>query len=419
MKSYWAAFRLFDRSILLYLAYWGVISFAYLGVMAVLLNLYLLRLGYGPEFIGLVLGLGHLVWAAFAIPSAAIGARFGTKQAMTAGMLVNAVGAILLVSSELLPSALLSAGLLVSWTICWIGAALGVVNSAPYLMSVTDDKTRGFAFSAQQTVMAATGFAGSMAAGFLPGLLAGPMNLTLDDPAPYRMVLLLPPVAYILGALAFHRARSAAAQVAEPGQVETRSAPVFIFLFIGILVAMQSFSESTVRSFFNVYLDTVLSIPVGQIGGIMGATQLLLVVFSLAVPVVLARFGNLGALTLATLGMSLFIVLISLATTGLWVALAYVGMSIMTMMMVTARGIYSQEIVTPRWRTQISAVATIGMASGWGLAAWGGGALLASIGFQGLFYLGVLVALLSVVLMVARMRVARGRLPEKKEPVVG
>lgn len=209
MASYWKAFRQFDRNILLYLFYWSMISFAYFGIVGVLMNLYLLRLGYETEFIGLVLGSGQLVWAAFALPAGAIGSRVGAKKAMVAGMVVLAAGIVLMLAAEWLPSAARPVGLVLTWMLSWVGAALSAVNSAPYLMSVTNDQTRSFAFSAQQTVMAATGFAGSVAAGILPGIIASQMNRTMEDPAPYRLALLLAPLAYLAAAWAFSRAKPA------------------------------------------------------------------------------------------------------------------------------------------------------------------------------------------------------------------
>ena len=46
--------RLFSRDVRLFLVSSGVIGFSYFGITSVLLNLYLLRLRYGHEFVGLV-----------------------------------------------------------------------------------------------------------------------------------------------------------------------------------------------------------------------------------------------------------------------------------------------------------------------------------------------------------------------------
>jgi MFS family permease len=399
MSNYWQTFRRFNRDIRLYLLYWSMISFAYFGVVGVLMNLYLLRLGYGPEFIGLVLGSGQLAWAVFSLPAGFIGSRIGAKQSMTVGMLVIAAATALMLAAEALPPDLRAAGLVVAWMVSWTGASLSAVNGAPYLMSITDAHTRGYAFSAQQTVMAAAGFAGSLAAGVLPGFFAGLMGLTLDHPAPYRAALLLAPLAYLTGAILFSRAKSGAAVLQQETSPTARRAPIFLFLFLGLIIALQSFSEGTVRAFYNVYLDTTLNLPTNQIGGIMGTAQLLLVFISLIIPAVLSRWGTRGSISGATLGLSVFILMLAWVPTRYGAAISYLGLSAMLMMIVTARGIYSQEAVVPRWRTTISAVSTGSLALGWASAAWLGGFLVNAVGFQGLFLLGSLFALLSVSLL--------------------
>ena len=78
----WRILFSFNRNIWLYLLAWGLVAFGYMGVQGVLLNLYLLRLGYEVEFIGLLIASGQLVWAAAAaagrIPRAAFWVPSGT-----------------------------------------------------------------------------------------------------------------------------------------------------------------------------------------------------------------------------------------------------------------------------------------------------------------------------------------------------
>jgi hypothetical protein len=48
--------RGFNRSVVvLWLLTWALAAFGYFGLQGVLFNLYLLRLGFGPEFIGLLI----------------------------------------------------------------------------------------------------------------------------------------------------------------------------------------------------------------------------------------------------------------------------------------------------------------------------------------------------------------------------
>jgi MFS family permease len=173
MRNFWNVARQFDRNILRFLLVWSMIGFAYFGIIGVVLNLYLVRLGYGPEFIGRLHASGQLTWAIFALPAGLIGRKWGIKQAIIAATVVNAVGTIVMIAAESLPADLLSAGLTAGWLLTWIGAALITVNGAPYLMAVITPENRGYGFSAQQAAMGAATFRWQPAGRRLPWMDRG------------------------------------------------------------------------------------------------------------------------------------------------------------------------------------------------------------------------------------------------------
>ena len=119
MTGYWWALRAFDRSFWLYLGYRAILAFSYSGVLSVLLNLYLLRLGYGPEFIGLLVGSGQIVWATLALPAGAIGKRTGLREAQIAGLALSAIGVGSLLLVEALPGAVWEYWLFACWIVTW------------------------------------------------------------------------------------------------------------------------------------------------------------------------------------------------------------------------------------------------------------------------------------------------------------
>ena len=65
--TYLQTLQILNRDVRLYLAATATYGFAQEGIRGVLLNLYLLRLGYGPRFIGLV--------SAVALLAAVVGRR--------------------------------------------------------------------------------------------------------------------------------------------------------------------------------------------------------------------------------------------------------------------------------------------------------------------------------------------------------
>ena len=78
IRQYVRAFGEFSRNVRLFLFASSLIGFAVFGgVYPVLFNLFLLRLGYGPEFIGLTRAVSLLSYAVLSPPAGALGARWG------------------------------------------------------------------------------------------------------------------------------------------------------------------------------------------------------------------------------------------------------------------------------------------------------------------------------------------------------
>src|SRR5918912_1064381 len=210
--------RPFNRSIHLWLLGFAIAGFTYFGMQGVLFNLYLLRLGFGPQFIGLLVGSGQVIFALAALPAGALGQRAGVRGTFAAGFAVAAVALTLLLPVEALPRTWWAVWLVGWWAVFWAGAAVANVNGVPYAMGLAgDDAPR--AFAVQAAVLGVTAFAGSLAAGTLLGLVANWIGASAADPAPYRLVLWLGPPALAVGAAAMLAARPA------PRVLQHRRAP--------------------------------------------------------------------------------------------------------------------------------------------------------------------------------------------------
>jgi hypothetical protein len=393
----------FSSDVWRFLFYWGMVSFGYFGIFGVLFNLYLLRLGYGPEFIGFLLGMGQFVWAAFCLPAAAVGPRIGLKRSMLIGQGVVAVGSALVVATEALPADLRSLALLGVWMLTWVGVSLNVVNSVPYLMEISAPENRSTAFAYHSAVVGLLGFAGSLIAGAIPGLLAGRLGLSLEGPEPYRYALLLAPAAYLLGMAVLARARAAQAapedESHQPGGVRV---PLGILVFFGVLIFLQSTGDGVVRAFFNIYLDTSLGVNTAQIGTLMGFAQLLPVATALFTPWLIGVLGLRVTLAVTSGLTAAFLLLIAVVPNLMGAAAGLMGVLGMGAIINTTRTIYGQMMVTPRWRATVSAISSVGLALAWGISAGLGGSVSGLVGFSGLFAAGALVVLLSVGLLLTR-----------------
>ncbi len=389
MAEYLHTLRLFSPSLRRFLLALGLVTTVDFGILAVLFNLYLLRLGFDARAIGLLAAAGQIVWAAVALPAGMLSSRIGLRISFQLGIGVYSLGIALSLLVEQLPAAWWLGWLLATQVVLYVGVALITVVIPPYVMAVTGEQERRHAFAVLSALVPATALLGSMLAGVLPTWLAGRLDMTLTQPAPYRLVLWVVPIVGWLSILPL--------MGADPGRVgahtgeygpagATRLRPPFgLLAFWGLVVFLAAAGEGAVRTFYNVYLDTGLQIAPTAIGTVMGVAQILPIGVALLLPPLLARWGAGHTLAGGSFAMAVCLAILA-ASQGLWLAAgAYVGCIATFTLTGTGRDMLGQELVIPRWRTGSQAVAIIGMALGWATAGILGGLLIAMRGFSALF----------------------------------
>lgn len=394
----------FNRDVRLYLLAWSLVAFGHFGIQGVLFNLYLLRLGHDTAFIGMLVGIGQVVWAGSALPASWIGARIGLRNALVTAHLTIMFSLSLLLFDEWLPAEIQIPWLFFWWIVLWSGAAMNTVNSIPFLGAIAPPERRNAAFSAQQAVMAIAGLAGAIIAGFLPQALAALIGSNLSAARPYSLALLVAPLAYFAAAAVLMAARNI--YPAWQGETDTGGgrAPVGLLVFFGVVVFLQSASEGSTRVFFNVYLDIGLALATDHIGMLMGFAQLLPVLAAVAAPVLLRKRGAAGTYLIGVLGIAVSLLILALFPNWSVAGAAYGGVVMMTAVSAISRNLLSQEIVAQQWRTTTSAIVTIGVALGWATMAMAGGYLITDSGFRIVFVIGAALALSAAFLIVVLRR---------------
>lgn len=413
MRAYLQTLRSFNREVYLYLitsAVFGLTVFG--GIQPTLLNLYLLRLGYGPEFVGLVNALGHIGTAILALPAGSLSNRFGLRTTMFGGLLLAGFSFGLFPLADLIPAAWQSAWLLTTNFLGQVGVVLYIVNGNPYLMSIARDSQRNHVFSVQGAMWPLAGFGGSLIGGFLPAAFAGLFGLSLAGAAAYRFPLLLSALALILATPALLRLPEVHLKHEQP-TLPTSSAALnrFPLMLVGVLVMfgmLRVAGEGTARTFFNVYLDAGLALPTAQIGIIMSLGQLLAVPTAMVMPLFVRRLGLGGMIIAGTVGMALSMLPLALIPHWLAAAASYMGLIALTAITRPAYIVFTQEIIQPRWRAMMSGATTLAAGSSWAMIALGGGILVALLGYQSLFLVGAGLTLSAALLFALYFRVPRG-----------
>lgn len=409
MNAYIEAFRLFNRNVRLFLAANVVHGFAYFGVYSLLLNLYLLRLGYGLDFIGQVNAAGPLALAVASLPAGAFSRRFGCRNGLIVAYSFSAVGLLLLPLNEFLPASLQRGWILGAYAWAWASAALFVVNIGPFLMGTTSPDERSYAFSLQAALLPVFGFAGNLVGGVLPGLFALLLGVSAADAAPYRLALMLAGVLTLLAALLMSKADDIRVRaVSQATQRAGRSAlPLALIVIVALVWMLRIGSEWSMRIYLNVYLDSVLATPTALIGLLFAGGQL----FGLAAlwaPAAIARFGKERTIIGAMIGMALAFLPLLFVAHWLTAGIGFMAMIGLVSLSAPAYLIFSQELVAPQWRTIMSSAMTLALGLGIAAVSFGGSYVIADYGYPALFALGALLAIAGTLLFWAYFRQPRG-----------
>jgi hypothetical protein len=404
MASYLRIMRGFSPSVRFYIVANACVGFAYFGIFTVLYNLFLLRLGYSLVVIGQVNGVGLLCWAMLALPASVLGRQMGLRNTLVAGSMIIAAGYVLFLQVEWLPESVRLAWLFVTTILVWAGAALLTVNGLPYLAGITQTAERSHAMALSNAVSSMVVVVGSLMAGLLPTWIAGMTGAAPGDPAPYRLTLWLAPFFFVLAAFFFSRMKPVELVESKSENRPASKAPMLVFIFFGVIIFFQTASEGGVRAFFNVYLDESLGVSVAQIGMLFAVAGLLPIFGSLLMPPLVKRAGSGGAFVLAGLGSAVCLILIGIFPHPLTAALGFAGFNLVASLLGVVRGLLSQEIVQPLWRTATSAILVMGLAFGWATMALLGSVLIEILEFSGLMYLSAASALLSISLLYAYLR---------------
>lgn len=395
MVEYIQRIRALDKDVRMYLLAAFSVGFSVVpGVAAVLLNLYLVRLDYGSEFIGMLNGVGSLAFALTGLPAGGIGARWGSRRTMLRGLTGVALGYALLPLAELTTDPL-RGGLLIFLRVLTSGSmALYFVNTRPLVMAMAGPKLRAYVFSMQGTVAPLGAFLGNLTAGWLPSLFASLGQKPLTHAMPYRWPLALCAIFMLPAIWAVSRieldGRATGAALPPEAPVRQSDARLPLLAVGGLVVVglLQGSSVAVTRAFLNVYMDTTLSLPTSFIGGASSLGQLAGMFFALTVPFLVSRVDNRGTYLIGVVGVVLSTLLISLYPIRMAAGIGCVGINAMIALTVPTMSMYQMLLVSERWQPLMSGATTMAMGGSFALVSLAGGYLASATSYRRVFLLG-------------------------------
>jgi len=409
VSDYLNTLRRFSRDVRLMLVTSALLGFTVFGgIYSVLLNLYLLRLGYGPEFVGQVNAAGALAFAAFGLPAGALGRRWGSRRTLIAGMSLASAGYFLLPLAEFVPADWREGWLLATCAFGVLGLTTYLVNSAPFLMAHTRPSERSYVFSTQVALWPLAGFAGSLVGGFLPNWFTAALGISPDHPAAYRAPLLIAAGLLLLAVIALGATREVEAGHRQQTAAEGGRPPLVLIGVAATVTFLQMTAESSSRTFFNVYMDDGLGAPTPLIGALVASGQILAFVAALLTPLLAARWGRTRTIVFGSLGM--VACLLPLAVVPHWAAagLGCMGLIAAGSIRRSVFILFQQELVPTRWRVTINSILTSSFGVSAAAVAFGGGYLIAALGYRTLFLTAAGLTAAGTLVFWSYFRVPRG-----------
>lgn len=261
------------------------------GLYVFLFNLYLIDLHFDERFIGHVLACFTLGNVAGTIPAMIAARRYGPRPLLLVAFGVVPVLAALRLFFLSDPAqfilAFLTGATLCGWPICF----------SPAIAQLTDENNRSAGFSIAFATGIGLGTVSGIAGGYLPELLhAGPFHLAIVNAI--RAVLLMGCVAVALGL--WPTSSLVLEQRESSSGAHLRIFHPYLFRFLPAFLLWDVVTGSF-PLFGAVYLQKVLGLPLGRLGGVFAASQLMQFIAVLAAPMLFRRRGIGGGVSLAQL----------------------------------------------------------------------------------------------------------------------
>jgi hypothetical protein len=332
---------------------------------------------------------------------------------LIAGLGLLALGYGILPVAEFVPEEWRAYWVLVASLPAYLGLALYLVNGLPFMMGATEPEERSHVFAVHIALVPLAGFLGSLVGGFLPVALSYLLDAPTEDPTLYGYPMWLAAMLLVPGMVVLLRARSADT-LSEPAPAAgapsgPRSmAPYGLLLAVALVTALRFGGRATVTTFFNVYLDESLGVSTALIGGLVAAGQLLAIPAALSSPWLVARRGNVGTIVWGSVGVVLCTLPLALVPRWTAAGFGYVSSWALFSATIGPMRVFTQELVTPRWRASMASIFMMGAGLAFSSVSLVGGFVITAVGYQMLFLIGAGLMAMATLLFWAIFRVPRG-----------
>lgn len=315
LRTYFQRLRALQRNARLFLLSNAIVNVA-TGAISLLYGIFLTRLGYGTDFLSVLLVVGIAGAGLGLIPALLIADRYSIRSLLIWSNLIGGVAAAGQLVFPLAPV------LIATTFVVGASASIYIVLTPPLLTSTSTAVERTHLFSINATVGALTLVVGSLLGGFLPVIMGSPLVLHAPFVAPFRPILVhgsvLPlqlallvagllaipsiwPLARMDDAVAQTRERTAVAAERSDWRawLQHNLHPAALRRFLAwrgarftAYEAILGLGAGLFLTYINLYFVNHLHVSTATYGIIASASTIVLAVATLGAPLLAERFGG-------------------------------------------------------------------------------------------------------------------------------
>lgn len=378
----YARLRGFQRNAKLYLVSTTITGLS-LRIHWLLLNLYVLELGFHEDFLGLLQAVPAFVALFTAFPAGLLTNRIGRRQVMLLGGFGQAMAltGILIQRKQTAMVAMMAL----------YGASLNLykVSTAPFIMEISDPDDRTTLFSADFSLNTLAGVGGALLGGCLPMWFGRWLGQPAESAVSYRLALAVGAGLQLLAMIPIGMVSQSSGS---PSQCSTRlvlpswteSRPRLV-VQLALPHAMSAMALAMTLSLMNVFFKDRFPIAHSTLGWVFALQSLFISGAALLGPAMTWRWGKIQtvlATQLASIPFLLALGLVSVfpaAVAAFWtcMALMYLGYPLYQS--------FAMEQVSEREQATANSLICMGWSIGWAVGPYIAGVVQVSAGFNPIF----------------------------------
>ena len=381
LTEYAVHLQMFRRNARLYLLY-VVITGAAIGVFRLLLNFYVLSLGYDEALLGKLVTVNSLAALLVALPAGYLADRLGRKTSLISAGALTSLSVLFMVlapRTEVFYATNIMSG---------IGQSLAAVTMAPFMMENSGDKERTYLFSFSSGLMMASASAGNWIGGYLPTWIAGSRGVDPTSSAAYAGALMIAGVMLSLALVPLFFIREprivrSERSVFAPLSFAARQPAKLGKLILPML--LTSIGAGLIMPFMNIFFRQVHHQSDPVIGSLFAWGSLAMGIGLLIAPPLAERMGKIQ-LVVFTQGLSIpFLVILGFSPWFWMSAMAYYTRLSLMNMSTPIYQTFVMEQVEASSRAMVASLVSMAWSFGWAFSPAISGWLQVNYGFAPAF----------------------------------